>query len=238
MSVDVEGNQRIPTEQVLSELRDVGVSFGKRVSGLNADTIRNQMIINNDEIAWLGVNVRGSRVYVEITERIDTESVPHLTEEKCNLVASKDGVIEKLEVGQGQTMVKKGDGVREGDVLVSGIMDSAYGGFRLVHSYGEVYARTEYTATKEYQLNYIEKEYSGEEKVRFGLNLFGNKIELYPPSMRRTIIMMNRRKNMCIAEAGLGIMLSSEVLLKNFLNIKRWKSKELYRRRLRRAERK
>lgn len=42
MSVDVEGNQRIPTEQVLSELRDVGVSFGKRVSGLNADTIRNQ----------------------------------------------------------------------------------------------------------------------------------------------------------------------------------------------------
>jgi len=54
----------------------------------------------------------------------------------------------------------------------------------LVHSYGEVYARTEYTATKEYQLNYIEKEYSGEEKVRFGLNLFGNKIELYPPSMR------------------------------------------------------
>ena len=141
-------------------------------------------LINNDEIAWLGVNVRGSRVYVEITERIDTESVPHLTEEKCNLVASKDGVIEKLEVGQGQTMVKKGDGVREGDVLVSGIMDSAYGGFRLVHSYGEVYARTEYTATKEYQLNYIEKEYSGEEKVRFGLNLFGNKIELYPPSMR------------------------------------------------------
>ena len=65
------------------------------------------MIINNDEIAWLGVNVRGSRVYVEITERIDTESVPHLTEEKCNLVASKDGVIEKLEVGQGQTMVKR-----------------------------------------------------------------------------------------------------------------------------------
>ena len=64
----MEGNQRIPTEQVLSELRDVGVSFGKRVSGLNADTIRNQMIINNDEIAWLGVNVRGSRVYVEITE--------------------------------------------------------------------------------------------------------------------------------------------------------------------------
>lgn len=184
MSVDVEGNQRIPTEQVLSELRDVGVSFGKRVSGLNADTIRNQMIINNDEIAWLGVNVRGSRVYVEITERIDTESVPHLTEEKCNLVASKDGVIEKLEVGQGQTMVKKGDGVREGDVLVSGIMDSAYGGFRLVHSYGEVYARTEYTAAREYRLNYIEKEYSGEEKVRFGLNLFGNKIELYPPSLR------------------------------------------------------
>ncbi len=36
-------------------------------------------------------------------------------------------------------MVKKGDGVREGDVLVSGIMDSAYGGFRLVHSFTAKY---------------------------------------------------------------------------------------------------
>ncbi len=84
-------------------------------------------------------------------------------------------------------MVKKGDGVREGDVLVSGIMDSAYGGFQVgLHSYGEVYARTEYTATKEYQLNYIEKGIQRRgKKVRFGLNLFfGNKIELYPPSMR------------------------------------------------------
>ncbi len=33
---------------------------------------------------------------------------------------------------------------------------------------------------------------------------------------------------MCIAEAGLGIMLSSEVLLKNFLNIKRWKKAKNY----------
>lgn len=183
MSVDITGNDRIPTEQLRQELSEVGVALGKRIKYLEADKIRNEMIVMDDDIAWLGVNIRGSRVYIEITERIDTESIPHITDEACNLVASKDGVISRLEVKQGQTMVKKGDGVREGDVLVSGIMDSVYGGFRTVHAYGEVYAATEYTAEREYPLNYEEREYSGNEQVRYGIDLFGHSFNLYPPSM-------------------------------------------------------
>ncbi len=98
MSVDITGNERIPTELLRQQLDQVGVGFGKSVSGLTPDQIRNQMIVANNDIAWLGVNIRGSRVYIEITERLDTESVPHVTEEKCNVVAAKDGVIRRLEV--------------------------------------------------------------------------------------------------------------------------------------------
>lgn len=180
MGIDITGNSRIPTGQLLSELREVGVYVGGSISGLSADRIRNEMIINNDDIAWLGVNIRGSRVYIEITERIDIDSLPRLSDEPCNLVASKDGVIARLEIKQGQTMVKKGDAVREGDVLASGIMDSVYGGFRTVHAYGDVIAQTEYVKTREYPLKYTEKEYSGEPKVRYGLNIMGKRLDIIP----------------------------------------------------------
>lgn len=183
MSVDITGNERIPTELLRQQLDQVGVGFGKSVSGLTPDQIRNQMIVANNDIAWLGVNIRGSRVYIEITERLDTESVPHVTEEKCNVVAAKDGVIRRLEVKQGQTVVKKGDAVREGDLLVSGIMDSVYGGFRTVHAYGDIYAETEYAATREYPLKYTEREYTGRETARYSLRLMGREINLYPNSM-------------------------------------------------------
>lgn len=183
MSIDITGNERVPENEIRRLLADCGVSVGRSTADIDPDTVRNELIMNSDDLAWVGVNVRGSRVYIEVVERLDSESVPHITEEECNLVASKDGVISRLEVKQGQTMVKKGDGVRKGDVLVSGVMDSVYGGFRLVHSYGEVYASTEYSAKKEYSLTYTERVYTDNEKTLYGVKLFGREFNLYTKAM-------------------------------------------------------
>ncbi len=183
MSIDITGNERVPDDEIRRLLAGCGVSVGRSTADIDPDTVRNELIMNSDDLAWVGVNVRGSRVYIEVVERLDSESVPHITEEECNLVASKDGVISRLEVKQGQTMVKKGDGVRKGDVLVSGVMDSVYGGFRLVHSYGEVYALTEYSAKKEYPLTYTERVYTGSEKTLYGVKLFGREFDLYTKAM-------------------------------------------------------
>lgn len=179
MSVDVTGNERIPTDQIMSELSDIGVSLGYPVSSLTPDRIRNEMIIRNNDIAWLGVNIRGCRVYIEVTERIDTESIPHIDGDPCNLVATIDGVIDEMEVKQGQSMVVIGDAVREGDLLVSGIMDSVYGTFRSVHSYGEIYAKTIYSETQEYPLKYIQRLYSSDTHTFISLDFFGNDVEMF-----------------------------------------------------------
>ncbi len=182
MSVDITGNSRVSEGEVRRLLSESGVRIGAAAKDIEPDRVRNEMILKNDALAWVGVNVRGSRVFIEIVERLDSESVPHVTDEECNLVASKDGVISRVEVRQGQTMVRRGDGVRAGDMLVSGVVDSVYGGFRLVHAFGEVYAETEYSETKEYSLVYTEREYTGEEKNLYGLELFGREFNLYPKS--------------------------------------------------------
>ncbi len=178
MGITVFGNQRISTETILSNLARSGVSLGKTARRLDSATIRNQMMRDIDELAWVGINVSGSRVYVEIVERLEKEPGIEI-DQPCSLIAKKDGIIESVEARNGQSMVKNGDGVREGDVLVSGVVDNPAVGFRYVHAYGEVFAITSYTEVGEYLLEYDEEIETGAEKSRYTLKILDKEFPLF-----------------------------------------------------------
>lgn len=178
MGITVFGNERISTETVLEHLERSGIALGKTTSGIDTDKIRNRMMIDLNDLAWIGINVSGSRVYVEVVERIEKEMGVDM-ESPCHLVATRDGIIESLKIRNGQTMVKENAGVREGDVLVSGIVDNPVSGFNYVHAYGEVYAITEYKKTAEYPLEYIENSYTGKSKKRYTVKILDKEIPLF-----------------------------------------------------------
>lgn len=178
MGITVVGNKRIDTETILNHLARSDIALGKSAKNIDSNTIRNQMIRDMDELVWVGINVSGSRVYVEIVERIEKEKGIDM-DAPCHLIASKDGVITSIEAREGQTMVKLGAGVRGGDVLVSGIMDNPTVGLRYVHAYGEVYANTTYKKSKEYPLEYDEKIKTGESKTRYTIEILDKEIPLF-----------------------------------------------------------
>ncbi len=178
MGITVFGNNKISTETILDGLAVSDIAIGKSTSGIDSAKVRNRMMIDLPDLAWLGITINGSRVYVEVVERTEEAEILD-TKTPCNLVAIKDGVIESIEARNGQTMIKKGSGVREGDVLVSGIMESETAGIRYVHSYGEVFAQTTYKASKEYSLRFEEPINSGENKKRYSIQIFGKEIPLY-----------------------------------------------------------
>ncbi|MBR5155768.1 MAG: sporulation protein YqfD [Clostridia bacterium] len=178
MGIDIVGNERIKTAEIESQLKNFGLYRGTLVSKIDRRLIQNKMMTTFDEIAWIGINIKGSRAYIEVRERLDTkqsfdEDVP------CNIIADRDGVIKALEVRSGQTMVKINDMVEEGDLLVSGAMDSQVAGIRYAHSDGAVYAETIYKKVREYPLEFTEKVYTGQEKKRRSIEVFGQKINLY-----------------------------------------------------------
>ncbi len=178
MGITVFGNQRIPTETVLMHLARSGVALGKTAHNLDASTIRNQMMRDMDDLAWVGINMNGSRVYVEVVERLEKE--PEVDVGKpCHLIAKKDGQVLSIEARNGQTMIKRGAGVRAGDILISGIMDNEKMGYRYVHAYGEVFAQTQYTLTREYPLSYQELVMTGREKKRIAFKIMDQKVPLY-----------------------------------------------------------
>ena len=98
------------------------------------------MQIRFEEIAWITVNVEGSRVTAIIEEAVPP---PAVVEDgiPTNLVAAETGFITRVEVQNGNAVVKPGDSVQTGDLLVSGIMDNKVGESRTAHARGQVYAQ-------------------------------------------------------------------------------------------------
>ena len=178
MGIDVAGNERIAETEIISELKNFGVYHGAAVRKIDEKLVKNQMMTRFDDIAWIGVNIKGSRVYIEVRERLDTH-VDVDRDMPCDIVAAKQGLVKLLEVKNGQTMVKVGQLVEQGDLLVSGVVDSEKKGMRYVHSFGEVFAETSYKKTREYPFEYIEKIYTGAEKSKYSFSVLGKEIRLF-----------------------------------------------------------
>lgn len=179
MGITVYGNKRINTDEILSALENCGITLGTKTSEIVPDSIRNRMMGELDELAWIGINANGSRVYIEVVERIQKDEGIEKDGIACNLVASKDGEIESISVREGQTLVNVGSGIRKGDVLVSGIVDNSINGFRYVKARGEIYAKTKYSKTKSYPLEYKEEVPTGENKKRYTLSVLNFKFPLF-----------------------------------------------------------
>ncbi len=178
MGIDIVGNERVATESLLSGLKEFGLYHGASVRKIDDKLIKNQMMTEFDEIAWIGVNIKGSRAYIEVKERLDTK-VALDGDVPCDIVASRDGLIKLLEVKEGLTVVKPNQLVEKGDLLVSGVIDSEKQGMRYVHSFGEVFAETSYKKVREYPFEYIEKIYTGQKKNRYRFSVLGKEFRLF-----------------------------------------------------------
>ena len=139
--IEVEGNERLSKGEILRALSDCGVSEGCFWPAADAERVRGEMLLRCGDLAWMTLNVRGSRATVLVLER---EEKPEIYAEKAaaDLVASRDGVVRGLNVKNGRALVGRGELVRAGQTLVSGEMDSPTGQSRLVRAEGGVTAET------------------------------------------------------------------------------------------------
>ena len=140
---EIFGNNKLSRARVLRALEECGVSYGTFLPSLSTDLVRNKMLQILPELAWMSVNVNGSRAEVLIAERQEKPEI-YAQSQAADIVAKRDGIISKLFVLNGKTMVSVGQSVTEGDTLVSGEMDSLTGDIRYVRSLAEVQADTWY----------------------------------------------------------------------------------------------
>lgn len=175
--VRVSGNVRLSEDEVVTALEEQGLGVGSRISRLDVDSVENRLLIDSREISWVAVNLEGSVAMVEIRERLP-EPIAEPTA-PANLVATRDGRIEQVEAYDGEVLVRAGQYVSRGELLVSGIVDSASIGWRYIRARGVVMARTLREIHVEIPMDYSEKNYTGKKRIDNSLIFFGKNIKLY-----------------------------------------------------------
>lgn len=174
--VEIRGTEQLDPAVITAALAEYGVHPGVLAGKIDARTVERRMQIRFAEIAWITVNVEGSRVTAIVEEAVPP---PAVVEDgiPTNLIAGETGFITRVEVQNGNAVVKPGDSVLAGDLLVSGIMDNKMGESRLAHARGRVYAQVR--ERLEIFVPYEQRDYllAGVARRRY-LTVFGMEIPL------------------------------------------------------------
>jgi sporulation protein YqfD len=136
--VRIEGNEQLPKSVIEKALENVGVAPGVGWGSFKVSDKELELLESTPEIGWVNINRRGVVAYVTVKERnLKEDSSEPLY---SNVVSAYDCVIEEITVTSGVAVVKAGDTVRRGDLLISGVIPAELGG-GFVAARGEVCGR-------------------------------------------------------------------------------------------------
>lgn len=173
--IEVRGNSAVPETEILAACKNIGIHRGLPASKINPKVWRERLLLECDRLAWASINVEGCCVTVNVTE---IQKPSEDTAAPCNLKAKADGIIKRIDVAVGNCVVKTGDTVKTGDLLVSGILERA-DGTEFVHSSGTVTAVTKRNIVIEGKYKRQRRDETGEVKQKYLLVAFGLKIPLF-----------------------------------------------------------
>ncbi len=177
--IDVRGNSKLTEGQILRALEDCGVSTGSYWPGLSADLVRSEMMTRLPDLAWMTVNVSGSRAVVLVSERQEKPEI-YVESDPVDIVAGKTGVVARISVLNGKPLVTPGQAVVQGEVLVTKDMDSITAEPRSVRARADVIADTWYELTAVSPQKQELKAEKMKKRSRFALKLGKRRINFYP----------------------------------------------------------
>lgn len=116
-NVEVVGNSKIDAKEIIEVAENQGLKIGVLKNKINTKEIINQLRLERDDIAWVGIEIKGTNAIINLVE---AEPKPEIIneEEYCNIIATKPGMVLKVNAQNGIPLVKEGDIVKQGDTLI------------------------------------------------------------------------------------------------------------------------
>ena len=175
--IRVSGNERVTYTEIVETLAECGFSVGTRLDELDIDAIETRVLLSSDKISWISINMTGTCAEVQIREAaMPGESA---STKPANIVASRDGQIEYVELFSGNVMVKEGSAVRKGDLLISGVRDSKVDGYSVTRASGKVFAITEREFYVEIPMEYERKVAKKSTTREISIVFFSKEIKIF-----------------------------------------------------------
>lgn len=180
--IDIETKKNIAPFEIRNMLNEFDIKPGVKKNQVNVYGLERKLENGHGDIMWVNARIEGGTLKIKVEEKVS----PKIKEENessdtKNIVASMDGEIKKIYTTSGTAVVKEGDIVKRGDILIIP-QQGIEGGEYEVKAVGEVTANTFYEKTIELQIDGEKEERTGEIDSDIYLEIMGKKIYLKKPT--------------------------------------------------------
>lgn len=169
-SIEITGNTQVDTNVLVEQLNGMGIYRGAVKRFIDPKRLADTLMLTNRQLSWVGVEIRGTRLHISMREGREPPRVIE-DDKPCHVIAARDGIILSIQAKNGLAMVKQGDTVVKGQILISGNMESIHPefGMKQVHAMGEVIARTWYEIRKEVPVKKVIRQRTGREWNKYSV---------------------------------------------------------------------
>ncbi len=175
--VRIEGIEPALEKEIEARLYEAGLKEGRLWARIDKNEIENRVLQSCDKVSWLNINRRGTVAYVNAVVRLDFEENENPVG-YANIVAERDCIIEEIRVVRGYPLVKVGDTVKKGQILISGAYPSEIGG-GFCYAEGTVIGSYSDSCRVDITRSDRVKRLKKKKTVAFSVKIFGFSLKLY-----------------------------------------------------------
>lgn len=183
-NIEINGNLSESTEVIFDYLKQEKIYYGSLKRGIDCKQLQEDLRRQFPDFTWVSAKIKGTSLLIDVKEN-DMGTVKGEEEYPVSdLAADSGGTIVSIVTRKGVPLVKAGDTVKKGDILVSGeipILNDAkeITGYQYCGADADIEIKTVYTYKDSFPLAYQERVYTGQQKkgwlFRFRDQLFSLK---------------------------------------------------------------
>lgn len=179
-NIDFQGNVHITDSVLMEYLSNKNVTYGMLKNNVNCEQLVKDLRKDFEDIIWVSASMDGTKLMIHIKENTDTFELSEQNTNARDIVSNYAGIVKQIITRSGVPLVKVGDMVEVGDVLISGKVDilndaKEIVSQKLVLADGDIVLESYIPYEKEITKYYNKKEYTKKKKRVFYMKI-GNYI--------------------------------------------------------------
>ncbi|MDF2943685.1 MAG: hypothetical protein K0S01_2543 [Herbinix sp.] len=198
--ISILGGSKYTPEAMIKFLDENETYTGIKKKKVDCQEIEETIRLAYNDIGWVSAEIKGTRLIIKITET-NMPAPAEIAIAPSHMVATKNSIIKKIITRSGTPLVKEGDVVKKGDILVSGI-NTILDDFNVplskkaIVADADIVCKSFYDYHEEFPMSYIDKIYTQDNKKGYFISFFGKKLFLYNPrnSYDKYDIIVNENK--------------------------------------------
>ncbi len=178
--VRTEVSDSLNTSDMMRTLEEYGVYTGVKAENIDPSAVRIYMLRATENVAYFHVNVDGCVLTVTAKAAEEKPEVEQKSGVR-DVVAVKDGVIQRQIIRRGTPKFKENDAVIRGQILVDALVEAQteWGNDRLVSAAGEIWALTKNEMELVMPSQAEEKCRTGRQRTRYALCIGKTRVNFY-----------------------------------------------------------